>query len=195
VNNIKDKTILSSLEFNIFPYKDAGDIETLIVFLLYMFQDLDLIEECDLPLTRLYRYIKAISYRYRSVPYHNFYHAFNTTQTLYHFLKECDCKNIFTPPEILVMMISMLSHDVDHPGLNNRFHKVLKTSLCKQFNFRSVLEHHHYLEAALILQKRESNIIINFDDEDQEQFNRIMKKINHFNRFVSPCINNSRARK
>eukprot|EP01129_Flabellula_baltica_P008405 TRINITY_DN3334_c0_g1_i1.p1 TRINITY_DN3334_c0_g1~~TRINITY_DN3334_c0_g1_i1.p1 ORF type:complete len:489 (+),score=96.95 TRINITY_DN3334_c0_g1_i1:153-1469(+) len=175
-NNLEGKTLLDSLDFNVFKYKKNHSYEHLILLMVSMFQELGLIVDCNIPITRLYRFLKSIGKRYRDVPFHNFYHCFNVTQTLYFFLQGLNCKKIFEPEELLVMMLSAIGHDADHPGLNNKFHKTLKTKMCEQYNSSSVLEHHHFSQAAEILQRKECNILVNFDMDLLLIFNRLIKK-------------------
>lgn len=72
--------------------------------IMQMFAKLDIISAFNIPEKTLYRSIKllvfghfltfdrfliTLVYRYRVVPFHNFFHAFNVTQTLYVFLTTC----------------------------------------------------------------------------------------------------------
>jgi hypothetical protein len=105
------------------------------------------------------------------------FHCFNVTQTLFYFLQGLNCKEIFCAEEMLVSMLAALCHDLDHPGLNNKFHTQCKTKLFQQFHSSpSVLEHHHYSQAAVILQRKECNILQNMDDEYLTEINILLKK-------------------
>jgi hypothetical protein len=59
--------------------------------------------------------------KYRNVPFHNFFHAFNVTQTMYYFLTTAKCCTILDKKDALAMITATLCHDLDHPGLNNGF--------------------------------------------------------------------------
>lgn len=68
-----------------------------------------------------------------------------------------------------------LTIDLDHPGLNNKFHKTFKTYICKQFNSNSVLEHHHFSQAVEIIHRKECNILNNYDGDDIEEIKQLLK--------------------
>jgi hypothetical protein len=97
--------------------------------------------------------------RYRSVPFHNFYHAWNVTQTLFFFLVS-GAGNYLGPIEKMSMMIAALCHDCDHPGLNNGFQAKASTRV-SLLHKKSTLENHHLLQCMHILEQPESNILEN----------------------------------
>jgi len=106
-------------------------------------------------------FLLAVRARYRSVPYHNFYHAFDVFQTLWLFLKQGGLLEKFTPVEVFVLLVVGLAHDVDHAGLNNTFH--LKTDsplgiVASATGSRSVLEIHHCQVAIEILSVSKNDI-------------------------------------
>eukprot|EP00029_Vermamoeba_vermiformis_P006362 TRINITY_DN246_c0_g1_i3.p1 TRINITY_DN246_c0_g1~~TRINITY_DN246_c0_g1_i3.p1 ORF type:complete len:500 (-),score=173.54 TRINITY_DN246_c0_g1_i3:202-1701(-) len=169
-----EKLKLTTLEFNLFPYKDVeqGKMEEglnhLFGLVIHMFHELGLIKEFRIPETTLWRFVFACSRRYRAVPFHSFYHAFNVTQTLYHFLTGCGAAKAFGSLELLAMIIATMCHDMDHPGLNNDFQRKAHTRIA-QLHKKSILENHHYLQAMGILAKDEFNILINMPSEQGDQ--------------------------
>lgn len=68
-----------------------------------------------------FRFIATACRKYRNVPFHNFFHAFNVTQTMYYFLTTGRCLQILDKKAALAMLTAALCHDLDHPGLNNGF--------------------------------------------------------------------------
>ncbi|THH27442.1 hypothetical protein EUX98_g6746 [Antrodiella citrinella] len=108
--------------------------------------------------------------------YHNFEHALDVFQALYHFLSEVgivqnvrfllkesngiahavsdsDARtpsilDVLTKEDILALFIAAVGHDVGHPGLTNGFMKNAQTPLSVLYDDKSVLEQMHY---ALIL--------------------------------------------
>eukprot|EP01102_Stenamoeba_stenopodia_P007293 TRINITY_DN203_c0_g3_i1.p1 TRINITY_DN203_c0_g3~~TRINITY_DN203_c0_g3_i1.p1 ORF type:complete len:419 (-),score=63.67 TRINITY_DN203_c0_g3_i1:58-1314(-) len=163
-----EKKALATLEFDLFPYKEADNEDVLFALLMVMFYELKLPEIFKIAEKTLYRFLRTICFRYRSVPFHNFFHAFNVTQTLYFFLITCNAAKLFTPIEHLCMIIGTLCHDIDHPGLNNDFQKKAQTRI-SQLHQKSALENHHFLQAICILSKRECNILSNLSSDDQER--------------------------
>lgn len=99
--------------------------------------------------------------RYRSVPYHNFFHAVDAFQTLFTFLYEGEGISYLTELECFTLLICSLSHDLDHMGVNNSFH--LKTDsplgiLSSASGNGSVLEVHHCNIAIEILSDPENDV-------------------------------------
>jgi high affinity cGMP-specific 3',5'-cyclic phosphodiesterase 9 len=168
-----EKMKLTTLEFNLFPYKDveperAQQAENhLFGLVIHMFHELGLIKEFRIPETTLWRFVYACSRRYRAVPFHSFFHAFNVTQTLFHFLTGCGAAKAFGPLELLGMVIATMCHDMDHPGLNNDFQRKAHTRIA-QLHKKSILENHHYLQAMGILSKAEFNILVNLTPEQED---------------------------
>jgi high affinity cGMP-specific 3',5'-cyclic phosphodiesterase 9 len=63
-------------------------------------------------------------------------------QAAYHFLRS-GCGDVLTALERVVLLVSCLGHDIDHPGFANVFQKQACTSLAIRYNDTSVLESHH----------------------------------------------------
>lgn len=164
----EEKKALKTLDFDLFPYKESENEDILFTLLMTMFYELNLPQAFKIPDKTLYRFLKTICFRYRSVPFHNFFHAFNVTQTLYFFLVTCQAARMFSPLDQLSMLIGTLCHDIDHPGLNNDFQKKAQTRIA-QLHQKSSLENHHFLQAICILSKPECNILCNMTPEEVEK--------------------------
>jgi hypothetical protein len=85
-----------------------------------------------------------------SNPFHNFLHACNVLQTLYHFISQirsgggASTHNApFRPLELLAMCVAALCHDLQHPGVNNDFLAKTQHPLAQRYNDRAILENHH----------------------------------------------------
>lgn len=101
--------------------------------------------------------------------YHNFRHACDVTQAVFHFLVSTgvvpplpgsDVKviknpvsEILQPFHALVLVISAIGHDVGHPGVNNAFLVKLNAPLAQLYNDRSVLESFHCAAFSQILRR------------------------------------------
>lgn len=109
--------------------------------------------------------------KYRSVPYHNFYHVTDVCQTLYTFLFEGKLIGpVLTELDAFVLLLTALVHDLDHMGVNNSFH--LKTDsplgiLSSASGNNSVLEVHHCNLAIEILTDHESNVFVGLNEQDR----------------------------
>ena len=168
VLSAEEKLTLQHLEFNIFPYKDANNEHHVRLLLMAMFYDFDLPRIFQIPDVTLYRFFTVVSRKYRFVPFHNFYHAFNVTQTMYFFLRTGLASRVLGPLEIMACLIAAICHDLDHPGLNNDFQRKAQTRVFHMHK-KSILENHHYLQCMAALANPESNILANLTQEDEDQ--------------------------
>jgi hypothetical protein len=97
--------------------------------------------------------------------YHNFWHAFNTMQVIAMWARSVDCRSIFEPDSAFALLCAALSHDIDHPGVSNRYLTVRKSLIALVYNDISVLENHHAALLCLILQDPDCNVMKALGDE------------------------------
>lgn len=168
--------LLQHLEFNVFPYKDANNEHHVRLLLMAMFYEFDLPRIFQIPDVTLYRFFTVISRKYRQVPFHNFYHAFNVTQTMYFFLKTGLASRVLGPLEIMACLVAAVCHDLDHPGLNNDFQRKMQTRVYAMHK-KSVLENHHYLQCMAALTHSETNILVNLTAEEDEQIHIYLRDL------------------
>ncbi|KEG06128.1 putative cAMP specific phosphodiesterase [Trypanosoma grayi] len=125
----------------------------------------------------LLNFILQCRKKYRSVPYHNFYHVVDVCQTIYTYLyKGAACEKL-TELECFVLLVTALVHDLDHMGLNNSFY--LKTEsplgiLSSASGNTSVLEVHHCNLAVEILSDPDSDVFEGLDDAERTSAYRAM---------------------
>uniref|UniRef100_A0A6B2L211 PDEase domain-containing protein n=1 Tax=Arcella intermedia TaxID=1963864 RepID=A0A6B2L211_9EUKA len=167
---------IKTLEFDVFPYLEAEDFEYPRLLIMQMFIDLNLVQTFDIDMNCLYRFLRYISSRYRNVPFHNWFHAFNVTQTMYFFLTSCSAGQILGPLEIMALLVSAICHDADHPGLNNSFQLKADTKVA-YLHKKSTLENHHLLHGYYALSNPECNIVQNLDDTRKDLFMRYLKNL------------------
>lgn len=91
-------------------------------------------------------------------PYHNFRHAFDVTQGVYHFLTVGRAAELLTPLDIFALLISALCHDLDHPGTNNVFHASTCSKLALRYNDKSILENHHAAYCFRLMRLKENDV-------------------------------------
>lgn len=107
------------------------------------------------------------------VLYHNFRHAVDVLQSLFHFLvrigtvppypkgskplplseEKSPIASLLGPFEALTLLISAIGHDVGHPGVNNMFLVKLNAPLAQLYNDQSVLEAFHCAAYSQILRR------------------------------------------
>ncbi len=80
-----------------------------------------------------------------------------------------DLQKYFEPLDILSLIISALSHDLDHDGYNNQYQINASTPLAMIYNDQSPLEMYHCAVAFTILNKPKSNIIASLSREANKQ--------------------------
>jgi len=146
--------------------------------LMHMFHNLGIVNEFKISEDILFRFLYNVCRKYRDVPFHCWYHAWNVTQTMYYFLTTCQIKKLFgdSKLELLAMMIASLTHDTDHPGLNNSFQTKTYTKIASMHK-KSVLENHHLLHAHYALSNPECNFIQQLDPHEKDKFMRYLRDL------------------
>ncbi|KAL0103203.1 hypothetical protein PUN28_017497 [Cardiocondyla obscurior] len=66
--------------------------------------------------------------------------------------------------EVLVLIVSCICHDLDHPGYNNIYQINARTELALRYNDISPLENHHCSVAFRVLEAPECNILASLDN-------------------------------
>eukprot|EP01004_Peranema_trichophorum_P003208 NODE_220_length_3207_cov_54.419909_g191_i0.p1 GENE.NODE_220_length_3207_cov_54.419909_g191_i0~~NODE_220_length_3207_cov_54.419909_g191_i0.p1 ORF type:complete len:1025 (-),score=180.24 NODE_220_length_3207_cov_54.419909_g191_i0:133-3090(-) len=164
--------LVKTVDFNLHIYKDGVDHmqERCIPLLLHLFQDIGCVKYLEVDLDILCRFLMRACSLYRSVPYHNWYHAVDVTQTMYLLLKSIDPLDMLSPLEKYVLMVASVVHDVDHMGLNNSFHFKAETPmgiLSNSAGSMSVLEVHHCNLAIEILSDQSTNAFHSLSRNDR----------------------------
>ncbi|KAI9484431.1 hypothetical protein BDB00DRAFT_855679 [Zychaea mexicana] len=114
--------------------------------------------------TQLYDFIFELSVSYHNGnAYHNFAHAVDVLQSLYHFLCKLGVlpfpgnvtrpQDLLRPTDVFALLIAALGHDAAHPGVNNMFMINSATPLALLYNDRSVLESFHSMTLFQIIKK------------------------------------------
>lgn len=66
--------------------------------------------------------------------------------------------------EVLILIVSCICHDLDHPGYNNIYQINARTELALRYNDISPLENHHCSVAFRVLEAPECNILASLDN-------------------------------
>eukprot|EP00727_Mastigamoeba_balamuthi_P000067 m51a1_g10057 putative camp-specific 3 -cyclic phosphodiesterase 4c isoform x2 (645) ;mRNA; f:70198-72673 len=115
---------------------------------------------------KLHSYIARIACRYNDIPFHNQLHAADVTQSLW-CLITCLNQGTLTPLETFALIMAAVTHDVDHPGLNNAYQVATSSRLALLYNDKSVLENHHLSTAFLVLQEEDMNFMKDLSVKEQ----------------------------
>ena len=148
--------------------------DTLLNYFMVFMQDFDLLTTFKIEQDVLRSFLLCARSKYNPNPYHNFRHAWDVTQACYHFLTIGKAAELLTPLEILAVLLGAISHDLEHPGLNNLFQVNIESELALTYNDISVLENHHARVLFTILSKPECNILSNLAKEQRKELRRLV---------------------
>lgn len=165
--NICDVTVSSSVrEWLRSPAFDARqwEDEELLLMLQTMFVDLELPQKFNIPLPILRNFLYEVYNNYNEVPFHNFRHCFCVAQMMYAIAWAVNLPSKIGNLEVLVLIVSCICHDLDHPGYNNIYQINARTELALRYNDISPLENHHCSVAFRVLEAPECNILASLDN-------------------------------
>ncbi|XP_026123940.1 cGMP-specific 3',5'-cyclic phosphodiesterase isoform X2 [Carassius auratus] len=146
---------LLDFSFSDFDLTDAETTQATI----RMFVDLKLVQNFQMKYKSLCQWILSVKKNYRkNVVYHNWRHAFNTSQCMFAVLKSGRFQSNLSDLEVLALMIATLSHDLDHRGVNNSYIKRSDHPLA-QLYCHSTMEHHHFDQCLMILNSPGNQIL------------------------------------
>jgi len=151
----------------------------------------------NLDVVRVWKLFTLVEAGYHSTnPYHNSIHATDVTQAMHCFLQEEKIKMHLTPLEIMSSLIAAVTHDLDHPGVNQPFLIATSNHLAALYENTSVLENHHWRSAIgcllesnvaeqlgacrLELEQQISSLILATDITRQQEFlSRFKRYLDH----------------
>jgi high affinity cGMP-specific 3',5'-cyclic phosphodiesterase 9 len=148
--------------FDIWQWKENG----MISLLEHMFIELKLLDHFNINFDTLDNFLHCCKLCYNKNPFHNFIHCFCVTQMMYGIIHITNLVNILTPREKLILMLSCIGHDLDHPGCNNAYQINAKTDLALLYNDQSPLENHHCAVFFYILKRPETNVLESLSKEE-----------------------------
>lgn len=154
-------------------YSDT-DLSDIITF---MFNNLNLFNEFQIPRQVFRQFLNDISGRYIKNTYHNYNHGCDVCHTTYRLIMIPQLNQVFTALEVFSLLVGALAHDVGHPGINNLFLVKSKHELALQHNDRSPLENMHCVVLYEILSKKESNIFVGLSESEWRESRKIILTI------------------
>ncbi|XP_048826127.1 cGMP-specific 3',5'-cyclic phosphodiesterase isoform X1 [Brienomyrus brachyistius] len=156
-SSIPSAQSLQLLDFSFSDF-DLSDVETTQAT-VRMFVDLSLVQNFQMKYKSLCQWVLSVKKNYRkNVAYHNWRHAFNTSQCMFAMLKSGRMQGKLSDLEILALMIATLSHDLDHRGVNNSYIQRSEHPLA-QLYCHSTMEHHHFDQCLMILNSPGNQIL------------------------------------
>ncbi|KAL0280312.1 UNVERIFIED_CONTAM: hypothetical protein PYX00_001646 [Menopon gallinae] len=134
--------------FNAFILDNVTGGRSLPVLCVHLFHWYGLLDHFKLDVVRCWKFFSLIEEGYHSTnPYHNSIHATDVTQAMHCFLQEKKIREHLTPLEIMASLIAAVTHDLDHPGVNQPFLIATSNHLAALYENTSVLENHHWRSA------------------------------------------------
>ena len=141
--------------FNIMSYNE----DDRMVMILKMFVSLNLIRKLQIPFQKLTHFICTLRSCYNVTPYHNWTHACDVLQFSFSCIIRGRLRQYLNDIEIFALLMAAISHDVDHHGLNNAFHKKARTPLGILYEDKPVMEMHHCATSIRLLSMPEHNVL------------------------------------
>ncbi|KAJ3122762.1 High affinity cAMP-specific and IBMX-insensitive 3',5'-cyclic phosphodiesterase 9A [Nowakowskiella sp. JEL0407] len=141
------------------------DENEMLGLLELMFVDLGLVEEFQIDIPTLRKFLIAIKNSYN-----NNMRSSNTSLINAKFLQMYGIINAtgvvskLKPIDKLILLTACIGHDSDHPGFNNAYQINAQTDLAIIYNDLSPLENHHAAVLFTILRSEETNIFKNIPD-------------------------------
>ncbi|CAG8564936.1 9029_t:CDS:2, partial [Acaulospora colombiana] len=169
-NNLKKK--LTEWDFNAHDLSEEDQLRCVVIIFEHV---LGLKELKDLHISpnQLHQFIFAIMKSYHDTnPYHNFVHAVDVLQAMFHFLclinlipsffpsgyekknqQRCIPDDLLKGSDAFALLLASIGHDVGHPGVNNHFLVESQTPLAQLYNDTSVLESFHAMTLFNLMRK------------------------------------------
>ncbi|XP_069127677.1 high affinity 3',5'-cyclic-AMP phosphodiesterase 7A-like isoform X2 [Argopecten irradians] len=142
----------------------------------HLFQHYNLIETFNLDLMKLLGTFSLIEEGYHdNNPYHNAVHAADVTQAIHCYLQEKQLQNTIPPLEIMTCLLAAMTHDLDHPGVNQAFLIATANHLAALYENTSVLENHHWRSAIGVL--HETGLFSHLSTTQWEQMESQIKSL------------------
>lgn len=133
------------------------------------------LNEFNIDLIKMQRFILAICENYQDNPFHNFFHAFSVCQMIFTIMeKNKKFETFLLPFENLALLISGLGHDLNHPGVTNVFMINSRHPLAVRYNDISVLENHHAATLVRFLELPGCDIFSGLSPADQTNMRKII---------------------
>uniref|UniRef100_K1R860 Phosphodiesterase n=1 Tax=Magallana gigas TaxID=29159 RepID=K1R860_MAGGI len=113
---------LNVWNFDIFNLDILTGGRSLTHVAIHLFKKYNLISAFKLDFIQLMQTFTLIENGYHgSNPYHNSVHAADVTQAMHCYLQEVQLRNSIPKFEVMTSLLAAMTHDLDHPGVNQAF--------------------------------------------------------------------------
>jgi hypothetical protein len=90
------------------------------------------------------KFLQSLSCEYKQDnPFHNWSHAVDVHHTAWRMMLVCKAHQFLSGLDQFSLLVSAISHDVGHPGMNNQFLVETGSEIAVRYNDRSPLENMH----------------------------------------------------
>lgn len=137
-------------DFNAFLLDRFSGGHSLSNLCLHIFHTSGLMSNFGLDPADLMSFYRVVERGYRSdLPYHTAVHACDVTQAIFVFCQRASLslQQHITQLELLAVLVAAMCHDLDHPGVNEKFLVSTGSHLAALHDNVSVLENHHWRSA------------------------------------------------
>jgi hypothetical protein len=156
---------------------------------LYLFDQLGLIQNCDLDQEKLVNFFAEIERGYDDAnAYHNRSHAASVMHSMYALVEHGGigriCTAAFTEGdapsagsgrlEMMACLLAAAIHDYEHRGLTNDFLMKTKDERAVLYNDKHVNENHHVAAAFVLLRRVEFNFLANLSSNDYRRLRSLI---------------------
>jgi len=139
---------LHTWNFSAFLLDRCSGGRSLSTLCLHIFHTSGLIASFGLDPVDCYSFFRLVEHGYHpSNPYHTSLHAADVTQAISVFCSQEKLKRHLTKLELLAALTAAVCHDLDHPGVNEKFLVSTGSHLAVLYDNVSVLENHHWRSA------------------------------------------------
>ncbi|KAJ3166719.1 cAMP-specific 3',5'-cyclic phosphodiesterase 4D [Geranomyces variabilis] len=155
--------------WSIFELEAVTGLRTLSVIATHLIHSSGLPERLGISTVKLNKFLRRVEGLYHAdVPYHNASHAADVLQAIQCFIRTSDLE--LSDVELFAAYIAATVHDLDHPGLNNKFLVESHDPKAILYNDRSVLENHHLATAFSVMMREETDILESMSRDQAHKF-------------------------
>ena len=134
-----------------------------------MMEELDGFSAFKLRRDTFLRFLHAVRRSYQANSFHNWVHAWSTAHAIFLIISRTNAQDILGPLGRTAAFLTMLVHDMEHPGLNSQYLIASGSPIALEFEAPSVLENMHWARAKALLTKgKPTDVLENVSEEDRE---------------------------
>jgi len=132
-------------QFNPFHLHRFSGGHSLSTLCTHLFHITGLISSFTMDSVEVMSFLRLVERGYQSSnPYHTSLHAADVTQAIAVFCNQPCFARHLTKLEVLAVLTAAMCHDLDHPGVNEKFLVSTESHLAVLYDNVSVLENHHW---------------------------------------------------